>query len=205
MRKPRKTDTWPVVALRDMVVFPHARVPFVVGRAASIEAVDRALEARREVFLVMQRDAEVKEPAPRDLHAVGTIGRVIHDLKLPDGNYKLLVEGLVRGRMTSATREEGPLAARGGPVPPPQQPSAAQHAARARLLAAVEELVKAQGGAGLESVSAVLHGEDLDRGCDELAARLNVSSREKQELLEAADVVERCSKLEMLLRLEMDK
>ena len=91
MRKSRKQRTWPVVPLRDMVVFPGARVPFVVGRLASVEAVRTAVESDGEVLLVMQRDPELREPAPRDLHAVGTLARIVAETKLSDGNYKLVV------------------------------------------------------------------------------------------------------------------
>src|SRR5512134_242594 len=89
----------PMVPLRDIVVFPHTMVPFVVGRKSSLLAVDRALGQDKRLFLSTQRNAKVDNPIPDEINSVGTVATIVQHLKLPNGNVKLLVEGQFRGRV----------------------------------------------------------------------------------------------------------
>ena len=89
----------PMVPLRDIVVFPHTMVPFVVGRKSSLLAVERALDADKRLFLSTQRNAKDDDPGPDDVNAVGSIATIVQHLKLPNGNVKLLVEGVERCRV----------------------------------------------------------------------------------------------------------
>src|ERR1043165_3527662 len=91
-------ETLPMVPLRDVVVFPHMMIPFVVGRPSSIKALDYALLKGKRIFLSAQHDATRDNPNPDEIYTLGTICNIVQSLKLPDGNVKVLVEGLERGR-----------------------------------------------------------------------------------------------------------
>ena len=100
----RSVTTLPMVPLRDIVVFPHTMVPFVVGRKPSLLAVERALAGSKKLFLSTQRNAKVDDPGSDDVNAVGTVATIVQHLKLPNGNVKLLVEGEFRSRLLEIER-----------------------------------------------------------------------------------------------------
>ena len=89
-------ETLPIVPLRDVVVFPHMMLPFVIGRPSSTRALEHALTTDKRIFLAAQHDASVDDPQPADIFTMGCVAKVVQSLKLPDGNVKLLVEGLDR-------------------------------------------------------------------------------------------------------------
>ena len=95
-----RRERLPLVPLRDMVVFPHMMAPFIVGREGSVHALERALaDAGRMIFLVAQRDPKVDDPLRGDLFDVGVLARVVQNLKLPNGNVKVMVEGVRRATL----------------------------------------------------------------------------------------------------------
>src|SRR4029453_9493397 len=100
----------PVVPLRDMVVFPHMMAPFIVGRESSVRALEQALQApQKRIFLVAQKDPKVDEPLYNDIYEVGVIATVIQNLKLPNGNVKVMVEGVQRGKLAEMKDKDGAL------------------------------------------------------------------------------------------------
>jgi len=204
MRSSRKERRWPVVPLRDMVVFPGSRVPFVVGRLASVEAVRAAVDGDGEVLLVMQRDPDLREPAPRDLHSVGTIARIIAETRLSDGNYKLVVEGVARARVTTVVKEQVHLSAQLEAWRPRSEAVPDEAEARRRLQALLDECSELR-GSPIDEEGAVLGEEGaLAAACDELALSLSLESDRKQEVLEAFEPAERIAKLQQLLEAEVD-
>src|SRR5213076_2144533 len=96
-------ETLPIVPLRDVVVFPHMMMPFVIGRPSSTRALDHALLKDKRIFLAAQHDASVDDPRPEDIFTMGCVANVVQSLKLPDGNIKVLVEGVDRARSTPST------------------------------------------------------------------------------------------------------
>ena len=100
-------ETLPMVPLRDVVVFPHMMIPFVIGRPSSIKALEYALVKGKRIFLSAQHDATRDNPGPEEIHTLGTLGNIVQSLKLPDGNVKVLVEGLDRGRALEFKEEQG--------------------------------------------------------------------------------------------------
>ena len=84
----------PILPLRDIVVFPHMIVPLFVGRDKSIKALEAVMSDDKKVFLIAQKDGSVEDPAEEDLYQIGTLGNILQLLKLPDGNVKVLVEGV---------------------------------------------------------------------------------------------------------------
>ena len=87
-----------MMPIRDVVIFPHMMTPFVVGRESSVRALEEALAADKKIFLATQHDASVDEPKANEIYQVGTIVNIVQSLKMPDGNIKVLVEGIERGK-----------------------------------------------------------------------------------------------------------
>ena len=97
----------PMMPIRDVVIFPHMMTPFVVGRESSVKALEDALSHDKKIFLATQHDAGVDEPRPDEIYSVGTVANIVQSLKLPDGNIKVLVEGMERGKVVSVSDDEG--------------------------------------------------------------------------------------------------
>ena len=95
-------ETLPIVPLRDVVVFPHMMMPFVIGRPSSVRALEHALAKDKRIFLAAQHDAAVDDPGAEDVFTMGCVANVVQSLKLPDGNIKVLVEGVDRARVIEA-------------------------------------------------------------------------------------------------------
>src|SRR3954463_417804 len=96
-----------MMPIRDVVIFPHMMTPFVVGRESSVHALEEALAGDRKIFLATQHDASVDEPKPNEIYQVGTIVNIVQSLKLQDGNVKVLVEGIERGKVLQIAETEG--------------------------------------------------------------------------------------------------
>src|SRR6201988_3364818 len=101
----------PMMPIRDVVIFPHMMTPFVVGRESSVRALEEALAGDKKIFLATQHDATIDEPKPNEIFQVGTIVNIVQSLKLPDGNVKVLVEGVERGKIQQVVDEQGYLRA----------------------------------------------------------------------------------------------
>src|ERR1700734_3796275 len=104
-----KTETrrMPMMPIREVVIFPHMMTPFVVGRESSVRALEEALAGDRKIFLAAQHDASVDEPRPDEIFSVGTVANIVQSVKQPDGNIKVLVEGVERGKVMSVSEDEG--------------------------------------------------------------------------------------------------
>ena len=97
----------PMMPIRDVVIFPQMMTPFVVGRESSVRALEQALATDKRIFLATQHDASIDDPGPDQIFQVGTIVNIVQSLKLPDGNIKVLVEGLERARLLSVSMDKG--------------------------------------------------------------------------------------------------
>ena len=128
-----ETKKLPMMPIRDVVIFPFMMTPFVVGRESSVRALEEALAADKKIFLATQHDASIDEPKSNEIYQVGTIVNIVQSLKLPDGNIKVLVEGIERGRLLQATDADGYMqASRAGRALSRRNESAdrSRHAAR---------------------------------------------------------------------------
>src|SRR5258708_18121325 len=101
----------PMMPVREMVIFPQQMVPFIVGREASVRALEEALAGDKRIFLATQHDASVDDPKPDEIYSVGTLANIVQSVKHPDGNIKLLVEGTEPARVVPVTNEHGFLRA----------------------------------------------------------------------------------------------
>src|SRR2546422_8632818 len=97
----------PMMPIRDVVIFPHMMTPFVVGRESSVRALEEALAGDKKIFLATQHDASVDEPRADEIYSIGTVANIVQSLKQSDGNIKVLVEGVERGKVLSVNEEEG--------------------------------------------------------------------------------------------------
>jgi ATP-dependent Lon protease len=97
----------PMMPIRDVVIFPYMMTPFVVGRESSVRALEEALASDKKIFLATQHDASVDEPRPDEIYSVGTVANIVQSLKLPDGNIKVLMEGVERGKVVNVSEDEG--------------------------------------------------------------------------------------------------
>src|SRR5258705_3903307 len=100
-------ETLPIVPLRDVVVFPHMMMPFVIGRPSSTRALEHALLKDKRIFLAAQHDAAVDDPQPSDIFTMGCVANIVQSLKLPDGNIKVLVAGIERARAVEWKEDKG--------------------------------------------------------------------------------------------------
>ena len=104
-----KSDTkrLPMMPIREVVIFPYMMTPFVVGRESSVRALEEAMSGDKKIFLAAQHDATVDAPEPNEIYSVGTIVNIVQSLRLPDGNIKVLVEGVERAKVVSVSDDEG--------------------------------------------------------------------------------------------------
>ena len=98
-------QTLPLLPLRDVVIFPGMMMPFVVGRPRSVAALERAMEGGKRLFLAAQRDAEIDDPEANEVYGLGTIAIIVQSLKQPNGNIRVLVEGVQRARAIEFTED----------------------------------------------------------------------------------------------------
>ncbi|MGH7867000.1 MAG: LON peptidase substrate-binding domain-containing protein, partial [Candidatus Dormibacteraceae bacterium] len=106
-REKSDTRALPMMPMRDLVIFPHMMTPFVVGRETSINALEEALATDKKIFLATQKDPSVDDPKPNEIYQVGTVSNIVQSVKLPDGNIRVLVEGMERGKVVKVTNDGG--------------------------------------------------------------------------------------------------
>jgi len=194
-----------MMPIRDVVIFPHMMTPFVVGRESSVRALEEALTADKKIFLATQHDASVDEPKPNEIYQVGTIVNIVQSLKLPDGNIKVLVEGIERGKILQISENDGYMqvsvrVARFASETTPQIESGMQ-----RVTSLFEQYVKLCQSLNYETMIAAVRMEDPAKLTDTIAANLQLSIEEKQELLEIFDPAERLSRIGDVLDIEIEK
>ena len=203
-----KTDRerLPLVPLRDMVVFPHMMAPFIVGRESSVLALERSLgRSDRRIFLVAQKDPKVDDPLRQDMYETGVVAKVVQNLRLPNGNVKVMVEGLLRGRVLELEEEEGALMADVETYHVELPTDDTMDGYIGKVLAVFEQYAKASHHLAFEGLISTIKTDDPDRFCDQLAAHLMVSTAEKQTLLETLNPYERIQQLHDLLDVEVEK
>ncbi len=195
----------PMMPIRDVVIFPHMMTPFVVGRESSIRALEEALAGDKKIFLATQHDAAVDDPRPNDIYQVGTISTIIQSLKLPDGNIKVLVEGVERGKVLKLSNEEGyyRVSVKTTSFRTVTTPTLEQ--LLQRVISLFEQYVKLSQSLNYETMIAAAKVDDIAKFSDTVAANVNVSIEEKQELLELFDPIERLNRLADLLDIEIEK
>ncbi|MDP9137278.1 MAG: endopeptidase La [Pseudomonadota bacterium] len=205
MQKPGYSDTlYPVLPLRDIVVFPHMIVPLFVGREKSIKALEEVMREDKKVLLVAQRNAADDDPAPAALFEVGTIASVLQLLKLPDGTVKVLVEGASRARIAGFTNREDFYEAVVEHVPGADVGPTKETEALARTVAAqFDSYVKLNKKVPQEVLATIGQIKDHAKLADTVASHLAIKLAEKQELLEIVSVNARLERVYTLMEGEI--
>jgi len=200
-----ETRKLPMMPIRDVVIFPFMMTPFVVGRESSVRALEEALAGDKRIFLATQHDPGVDEPKPDEIYQVGSIVNIVQSLKMPDGNIKVLVEGIERGRILQVTETDGFYMSsvrvnRYTPEITPQVEATMQ-----RVSSLFEQYVKLCQSLNQETIAATVRMDDISRLSDTIAANLQLSIEEKQELLEIFDPSERLTRISDVLDIEIEK
>ncbi|GBL04722.1 endopeptidase La [Glaciecola sp. KUL10] len=196
--------TMPVLALRDVVVYPHMVIPLFVGREKSIQCLESAMENDKQIFLVAQKDAGIDEPAQNDIFSVGTVATILQLLKLPDGTVKVLVEGNVRGEITEYLSEEPFFTGNIAVLDVEQIDETEQEVLIRSAVSQFEGYVKLNKKIPPEVLTSLNGIEDAARLADTMAAHMQLKLVEKQKVLEMNSVIERLEYLMALMEGEID-
>jgi len=202
-----KTDTrrLPMMPIRDVIIFPYMMTPFVVGRESSVRALEEALLGDKKIFLATQHDASVDEPRPDEIYSVGTVANIVQSLKQPDGNIKVLVEGVERGKIISVSEEEGYFRAVIKTVSYKVEAGSQLEALISRVTTLFEQYVKLSQNLNYETMVAAIRVDDPGKLADTVGANLQLTIEERQELLEIFDPIDRLTRVADLLDIEIEK
>src|ERR1700760_1558261 len=200
--EPRKL---PMMPIRDMVIFPYMMTPFVVGRLSSVRALEEALNGDRKIFLATQHDASIDEPKAKEIFQVGSICNIVQSVKMPDGNIKVLVEGVERAKSIEVNDRDGFFVAtvRTGKTDFEMTPAVEQLMQRVTSL--FEQYVKLQQSLNYETIIASVRMDEPAKLSDIIAANLQLGIEEKQELLGIFDPAARLARIADVLDVEIEK
>jgi ATP-dependent Lon protease len=202
-----KSDTrrLPMMPIRDVVIFPYMMTPFVVGRESSVRALEEALAGEKKIFLATQHDASVDEPRPDEIYSVGTIANIVQSLKLPDGNIKVLVEGVERAKVVSVSEDEGFFRSVVRTFQYRVEPGAQLDSLTSRVTSLFEQYVKLSQNLNYETMIAAIRVDEPGKLADTVGANLQLNIEEKQELLEIFDPIDRLTRVAEMLDIEIEK
>jgi ATP-dependent Lon protease len=194
----------PVLALRDVVVYPHMVIPLFVGREKSIRCLEAAMDKDKQIFLVAQKDAGVDEPGEDDIYTVGTIATILQLLKLPDGTVKVLVEGNQRGKIDKFVSTEDFFIADVQSSTDTELAESEQEVLIRSAISQFEGYVKLNKKIPPEVLTSLSGIEDAARLADTMAAHMPLKLSEKQKVLEMLAITERLEYLMALMENEID-
>jgi ATP-dependent Lon protease len=202
-----KSDTkrLPMMPIRDVVIFPYMMTPFVVGRESSVRALEEAMAGDKKIFLATQHDASIDEPKPNEIYSVGTIVNIVQSLKLPDGNIKVLVEGVERAKVVSVADDEGFFRAVVRTSNYKVETGAQLDALVSRVTGLFEQYVKLSQNLNYETMIAAIRVDEPGKLADTVGANLQLTIEEKQELLEIFDPIDRLTRVAEMLDIEIEK
>jgi ATP-dependent Lon protease len=196
----------PILPIRDVVIFPYMILPLFVGRDMSIKAIEHASSEDKLILLVSQKDVNIENPTTDDLYTVGTVGTILRMLKLPDGRFKVLVQGLSKARILKFKKKEPFYVGEIEKVTEDKPPKITLEVEA--LMRNVKELVDkslALGKSFLPDIIVLIENiEEPGRLADLVASNLGLKSDQAQELLEQADPIERLKKISEVLNREVE-
>lgn len=204
MDTPIQEQTYPVLLLRDIVIFPHMIVPLFVGREKSVKALDKAMGGDKKIVLLTQKDPSLDAPLPEELYSTGTIGNVVQLLRLPDGTVKALVEGVERVKIKKFVENDAFYEAETEVVQDKIDEREDVQAFVRSLISQFEEYVRLNKKIPPEIMLSIAQIDDASKLADVIASHLSLKISERQDLLETADVLARVEKLYGLMEAEKD-
>ncbi len=189
------TTNYPLLPLRDVVVFPHMVIPLFVGREKSVKALDNAMKSDRLIVLATQRDAHVSVPGKDDLYEVGTIAEILQLLKLPDGTIKVLVEGIARVYLADYITSDDTIAVTIRDIEREVEGGADAQALKKTLLEAFEKYIKLNKKVPKEAFTSAEGIDDLSHLSDVIASHVEMKIAYKQSILDIGNPADRIHKL----------
>ena len=200
----KMTETYPVLPLRDIVVFPYMVVPLFVGRKKSVRAIEEAMLKNRKIVVCAQKNAKTDEPKKDELFTTATVAEILQLLKMPDGILKILVEGTKRINIKNFTKEDEFFEIEGEVIEIEDKKSIQLQALMRNVVALFEQYVKLNKKIPLEIIMVATNVEEPGRLADIITAHLNIKLEEKQDALETFDPSERLDKIASILNRELE-
>lgn len=197
-------ESFPVLPLRDVVVYPHMVIPLFVGRQKSVRALDRSMAGNKQILLVAQKSAAEDDPGRDQTYGVGTLANILQLLKLPDGTIKVLVEGTARAGIRNYYEYEGMFAADVEILEPGVMDEQEMDVHARSAMNQFEHYVKLNKKVPPEIISSLASIDDASRLADTIAAHMSIKIEEKQRVLELIDVKPRLEHLIKLMEAEID-
>ncbi len=194
---------YPVLPLRDIVVFPHMIVPLFVGREKSVKALEQVMDSEKKILLVAQKDANLDDPGVDDIYRTGTLASVLQLLKLPDGTVKVLVEGVERIKITEFVDTQEYFEAKTEEVLAKETPVEELEALSRSVIGKFNQYVKLNKKIPVEVLESTREIEDEGKLSDVVASHLSLKISDKQELLENDDIADRLEKIYSLMESEI--
>jgi ATP-dependent Lon protease len=204
MRTIDTSKNFPLLPLRDVVVFPHMVIPLFVGREKSVKALDNAMQSERLIVLVTQRDAHISSPQKQDMYDVGTVSEILQLLKLPDGTIKVLVEGVARVYLSEIIFSDDTISVFVRDIERELEGSVDMFSMRKELLDTFEKYIKLNKKVPKEAFTSASSIEDLSHLADVIASHVEMKIAYKQSLLDIGNPAERVRKLIEFINGEME-
>ncbi len=204
-RTPADVAWYPMVPIRDVVIFPFTKVAFKIGRSGSVRALEQALATDRTIFLATQHDATVDEPAPEQIYGVGTLGRILQSQKQENGQIKVVVEGRERATTVRVENTDGTFTALVRRAPIAGEEGARLDALIQKVGQLVEQHLRLAPDSQTDALQTALRNQEPSHLADALASQLRVSVEDKQGLLEIFSTQARLQRLVELLETEIEK
>lgn len=200
------TERFPMVPIRDVVIFPYTKVAFKIGRPSSVIALEQAMTGERQIFLATQHDAGVDDPQPDEIFQVGTLGRILQAQRLDNGQIKVVVEGRMRGRSLQVEKDEnGMFYANVRRIESTDETSYQTDALLQKIHALVEQFLRVSPDTYADALHASLRGVSAAQIADSMSSHLRIGVEAKQDLLETFSIEERLQKLVYTLEHEIEK
>ena len=203
---PADIERFPMVPIRDVVIFPYTKVAFKIGRPSSVMALERAMTGERQIFLATQHDATVDEPGADQIYQVGTLGRILQAQRQDNGQIKVVVEGRERGRSVRIEQDsDGMFYALVRRVASTDESGYRTDGLLQKIHSLVEQFLRVSPDAYTDALHASLRGVSAAQIADSMSSHLRIGVEEKQQLLETVSVSERLQKLIEVLENEIEK
>ena len=204
-RTPADVAWYPMVPIRDVVIFPFTKVAFKIGRAGSVRALEQALATDRTIFLATQHDATVDEPSPEQIYGIGTLGRILQSQKQENGQIKVVVEGRERATTVRVENTDGAFMALVRRAPVVNEEGTRLDALIQKVGQLVEQHLRLAPDTQTDALQTALRNQEPSHLADALASQLRISVEDKQGLLEIFSTQARLQRLIELLETEIEK
>jgi ATP-dependent Lon protease len=203
---PSDIKRYPMVPIRDVVIFPFTKVAFKIGRPSSVRALEQAMTGDRDIFLATQHDATVDEPSANEVYTVGTLGRILQAQRQDNGQIKVVVEGRERGQSVRVEQtDDGMFFAHVRKITSTDESGYRTDGLLQKIHTLVEQFLRVSPDAYTDALHASLRGISAAQIADSMSSHLRITVEEKQDLLETFSVQERLQKLINVLETEIDK